>query len=521
MDLARIIGTAAVACGLLAAAIPAVAQDYDLVILNGRVMDPETRYDAIANVGIKDGTIVVITEDGITGQETIDATGHVVAPGFIDIHAHGQNIGDYRMQAMQAVTTMLELESGVLPIGEWYDKQAEKNLPLNYGAAAGWTFARIATFTGEGPVGDPGYFQDAQSRMDWKMDLSTPEQQEQILKLVEQGLDEGALGIGINAGYAPGHGRKEYFALAQLAAERGVATFTHVRYASNREPQSSFEAVQELIANAAITGAHMHLCHINSTSLKDIDGTIRLVDGALERGINISVGAYPWGAASTVVGAAMFSGEGWRERMGSTANNFQLGTERMTEAQLADYQQNKPGTFIVWHFLDETDPDDLKLLDKSILHPEILIESDEMFWMFMDDHNHVINYEGDAWPLPENTFSHPRSNGTFAKILRSYVRERKLMSMQEALRKMTLMPAQTLEGFVPQMKKKGRLQEGMDADIVVFDPETIRDVGTYEKPNQPAVGVQTLLVNGGLVVQNGELILDAPHGRPIRRTEVE
>jgi N-acyl-D-glutamate deacylase len=217
----------------------------------------------------------------------------------------------------------------------------------------------------------------------------------------------------------------------------------------------------------------------------------------------------------------MFSGEGWRERMGSTAHNFQLGTRRMTEEQLADYQKNKPGTFITWHFIDESNPDDLKLLDKSVLHPRILIESDEMFWMFMDDHDRIINYSGDAWPLPEGTFSHPRSNGTFAKILRSYVRERKLMSLQEALRKMSLMPAQTLEGFVPQMRKKGRLQEGMDADIVVFDPETISDVGTYEKPNQPAVGVQTVLVNGGFVVRDGELILDAPHGQPVRRPVVE
>ncbi|MGD8854119.1 MAG: amidohydrolase family protein, partial [Gammaproteobacteria bacterium] len=196
-------------------------------------------------------------------------------------------------------------------------------------------------------------------------------------------------------------------------------------------------------------------------------------------------------------------------------------TRRMTEEQLADYQKNKPGTFITWHFIDESNPDDLKLLDKSVLDPRILIESDEMFWMFMDDHDRIINYSGDEWPLPEGSFSHPRSNGTFAKILRSYVRERKLMSLQEALRKMTLMPAQTLEGFVPQMKKKGRLQEGMDADIVVFDPETISDVGTYEKPNQPAVGVQTVLVNGGFVVRDGELILDAPHGQPIRRPVVE
>jgi N-acyl-D-glutamate deacylase len=514
----RIIRSATLICALFSFTELAAAQDFDLVILNGRAMDPETKYDDIANVGVKDGRIAVITKDKITGKETIDATGHVVAPGFIDIHAHGQNIGDYRMQAMQGVTTMLELESGVLPIAEWYAKQAKKNLPIHYGAAAGWTFARIAAFAGEQPVSTPEYFQEAQSRNDWKMDIATPEQQSQILKLVAQGLDEGALGIGINAGYAPGSGQKEYFALAELAAERGVATFTHVRYASNMEPRSSFQAVQELIANAAITGAHMHLCHINSTSLKDIHAILKLVDDAFERKINISVGAYPWGAASTVVGAAMFSGDGWRERMGSTANNFQLGTQRMTEEQLADYQKNQPGTFITWHFLDESNPADLALLDASILHPRILVESDEMFWMFMDKHDRIINYDGDAWPLPEETFSHPRSNGTFAKILRSYVRERKLMSMQEALRKMTLMPAQTLEGFVPQMKQKGRLQEGMDADIVVFDPETIRDVGTYVKPNQPAVGVQTLLVNGELVVDGGKLILDATPGRPIRRT---
>jgi N-acyl-D-glutamate deacylase len=498
--------------------VSASAAEYDLAIHNGRVMDPETKFDGIANVGIKDGIIAIITKEKITGTKTVDATGHVVAPGFIDIHAHGQNIGDYRMQAVQGVTTMLELESGVLPIAEWYEKQAAKKLPINYGAAAGWTFARIAAFAGGQPVSSPEYFQEAQTRTDWKMNIATPEQLARILKLVAQGLDEGALGIGINAGYAPGHGQKEYFALAELAARRDVATFTHVRYASNMEPESSFQAVQELIANAAVTGAHMHLCHINSTSLRDIHSILKLVDDAFERNINISVGAYPWGAASTVVGAAMFSGEGWRERMGSTANNFQLGTKRMTEAQLADYQKNKPGTFITWHFLDESNPADLALLDASILHPRILIESDEMFWMFMDKHDRIVNYDGSEWPLPKETFSHPRSNGTFAKILRSYVRERRLMTLPEALRKMCLMPARTLEGFVPQMKKKGRLQQGMDADIVVFDPETISDVGTYEKPNQPAAGVQSLLVHGELVVDGGQLVLNAAPGRPIRRT---
>jgi len=492
-------------------------ENFDIVINNGRVIDPETGLDAIRNLGIRDNRIAEITEDTIEGTHTIDATGQVVAPGFIDLHAHGQNIGDYRMQAMQGVTSMLELESGVLPISSWYEEQGKKRLPVNYGAAAGWTYARIATFTDKKPEATVKYFQDAQKLSDWKMEVATPEQQQKILQLVEQGLDEGGLGIGINAGYAPGYGRKEYYALAELAAKRDVATFTHVRYASNMEPRSSFEAVQELVANAAITGAHMHVCHINSTSLKDIQATLPMIENARKRGINVTVGAYPWGAASTVVGAAMFSGEGWPERMGSTAHNFQLGLARMTDEQLADYQKNKPGTFIVWHFLDESSPEDLALLDASVLHPDVLIESDEMFWMFMDDQGQIENYAGDAWPLPKEAFSHPRSNGTFAKILRSYVRERGLMSLNEAIRKMSLMPAQTLEGFVPQMKKKGRLQVGMDADIVVFDPKTIRDVGTYEDPNQPAVGVQSVLVNGELIVAQGELILDAAPGLPIRR----
>ncbi len=493
------------------------ATDYDVVILNGRVIDPETQFDAIANVGIKGDQIATITTDKITGQKVIDATGKVVAPGFIDVHAHGLNIGDYRMQAIQGVTTMLELESGVLPISDWYSDQEAKGLPLNYGAAAGWTYARIATFSDTKPEATAEYFQNAQSRADWKMDIASPEQLDEIIKLIEQGLDEGGLGIGINAGYAPGHGQKEYYALAELAAKHDVATYTHVRYASNEEPQSSFEAVKELIGNAAITGAHMHLCHINSTSLKDIDTILPMVEKAKDRGINVTVGAYPYGAASTVVGAAMFQGEGWRERMGSTAENFQLGVERMTEEQLADYQKNSPGTFIVWHFLDEQTPKDLAKLDASILSPDVMIESDEMFWMHMDEQGHVHNYDGDEWPLPEGMFSHPRSNGTFAKVLRVYVRERGLLSMPEALRKMTLMPAQLLEDFVPQMQKKGRIQPDMDADIVVFDPETITDVGTYEDPNHPAQGVHWLLVNGQIVVNDTKLDTSVKAGEAIRR----
>ena len=504
---------------LLATASTALAND--IVIINGRVIDPETGLDAIRNVAIEDGRISAISEFPLEGDTVVDATGHVVSPGFIDLHAHGQSIGDYRMQAMQGVTTALELESGVLPIGDWYEGQAAKNLPINYGAAAGWTYGRIATFDNTDPLATVEYFQEAQSENDWKMEIADPDQSRRILSLVEQGLREGGLGIGVNAGYAPGYGQKEYFALAELASRYGVATYTHVRYASVIEPQSSFEALKELIANAAITGAHMHICHINSTSMADIAATLALVDEAMAQGINITVEAYPYGAASTVVGAAMFTGPDWRERMQSTSENFQLGADRMTEDELADYQANKPGTFITWHFLDEAKPEDLAMLDMSVTHPATLIASDATFWSYFDDDGNIQTYTGDEWPLPDNVFAHPRSAGTFAKILRSYVRERGVLSMSDAIRKMSLMPAQTLEDFVPQMRRKGRLQVGMDADVVVFDPETVADLATFENANQPAVGVQTVLVNGGFVVRDGQLDLDAAHGQPIRREPAE
>ena len=257
------------------------AQDtFDLVINNGRVMDPETMYDDIANVGIKDGRIAVITKKDIKGKETIDATGKIVSPGFIDLHSHGLNLGDYRLQAVQGVTTALELESGVLPIGEFYKGQATKNIPINYGAAAAWTYGRIATFTGKEPEATVEYFQEAQGRSDWKDDLATQEQLEKILAELEQGLKEGGLGIGVNAGYAPGHGHFEYYSVAKLAEKYGVGTYTHTRFAKSTERNSAFEAFQELIANAAATGINMHICHINSMAQKGIHNSLELFESA-------------------------------------------------------------------------------------------------------------------------------------------------------------------------------------------------------------------------------------------------
>ena len=294
-------------------AASAWAQSYDLVIKNGRVIDPETKFDSVANVGIKDGIIAVVTKGGINGKKTIDATGKIVSPGFIDLHSHGLNIGDYRLQAVQGVTTALELESGVLPIGEFYKGQAAKKIPIHYGAAAAWSFGRIATFTGKEPQATPEYFQAAQGRSDWKEDLATPKQLERILAEIEQGLKEGGLGIGVNAGYAPGNGHFEYYSVAKLAKKYNVGTYTHTRFAKGSERNSAFEAFQELIANAAVTGINMHICHINSMAQKDIRNSLELFEAAKARGISVTAGTYPWGAASTVVKAAVFTGPTWKK----------------------------------------------------------------------------------------------------------------------------------------------------------------------------------------------------------------
>lgn len=503
----------ATALSLLILAGASLAQDFDTVINNGRVIDPDTGLDGIRNVGIKDGSIAAVSEFPLSGATTINAKGLVVAPGWIDMHAHGMEIGALRMQAMQGVTTALELESGLLPIGEWYASEAKKPHPINYGTAAAWTYARIQVTTGEKAQANLGWFQSMFSNHDWQNSIATPEQQDEIIALLEQGIKEGGIGIGVNAGYAPGNGQKEYYAVAELAAKYNVPTFTHVRYASVAEPQSSFEAVKELVGNAALTGAHMHLCHINSVSMRDITETLPVVVGAMKKGFRVSVGAYPYGAAGTTVGAEMFRGEGWQPRMGGTKySDFELNGKRLDEKTFKDLQANAPGTIITWHFLDAENPEDLAKLDASVASPHVLIESDALPWTVDGK-----TYEGDAWPLPDGAFSHPRSNGSYAKVLRSWVRERGVLSLSEAVRKMSLLPAQVLEESVPQMRKKGRIQVGMDADIVVFDLGKVADKGTFTEPNQAAVGFNYVMVDGVLVVEKGKLNTDAAPGEPIRR----
>lgn len=507
-------------CLMLAAMSPAAtgseapAEPFDLVILGGRVIDPETGLDATRNVGIRDDKIVEITEEDIRGERTIDAEGLVVAPGFIDLHAHGQTTLAGRVQALDGVTTALELESGKYPVASYYDAAAAEGRPIHYGASVNWSRARSAVLTGDEPDSHEEEFERHDHGPDWRYTPASADQTDEVLDRVRDGLEEGGLGVGVLLGYVPGSGRGEYYALHELAASYDVPTFTHARYLSNIEPDSSLEGFQEMVAVSAATGADMHISHLNSISLRDI-GLIRpMLEGAQANGVNITVEAYPYGAGSTAIGTALFEGSGWQARFGGIEkSDFTLAGQSLSDAEFDRLQADEPDTTIVVHFFDETDPADLEILSQSILFPGGAIASDGGNWLLDGE-----DIAGGVWPLPRDADSHPRSAGTFSRFLRVYVRENELISLSDALAKVSLIPAQILEEAVPQMRTKGRLQEGADADIVVFDIDTVSDRATYEAPARPSAGFEYVIVAGTPLVWGGELDTAVLPGRPIRRT---
>lgn len=494
------------------------APEFEIVIKGGRVIDPETGLDAVRSVGIRGGSITAISDAELSGDRVLDACGLIVTPGFIDLHCHTQSLPGDRIQAFDGVTTTLELESGVLPVGEWYDRQASAGRAINYGTSASWVFARITELNpqmGE-PIPNLTYFQAAYRYSDWQHNVSSREQVDRILGRLEQGLSEGALGIGINNGYVPGAGVQEMSLVADLAARHDVPTFTHIQFMSNIDPQSSQEAYLRLIAYAATSGAHMHICHLNSTSLRDIERCAHLISVAQQHGLKITVEAYPYGAASTVVGAAFLAHPCYCERTGATWSDIVLnatGEAVHGEAELRRVQKEEPGQAIVWHFLaPETDAGDQRLLDMSVLYPGGAIASDSMPWERPD---HVV-VEGDVWPLPADAVAHPRSAGTFARFFAQYVTRRRLIDVPAAVAKCTLIPAQILASASAAAARKGRLQVGADADIAVFDLENFQDRATFTEPTHPSAGMAHMLVGGKPLIHNGILDTAARSGAALR-----
>ena len=455
------------------------AQQYDVVLENGRVIDPETGLDAIRNLGIQDGKIARIAQTPLKGRQTIDATGLVVAPGFIDLHQHGQDLASQRVKAFDGVTTALEMEIGVPDVAAFL-KAKQGNSLIHYGTTASHVAARSLAFGT--PLPPDTILPKSGPATD---EVATPQQIKQEEERLEEELDAGALGVGMGIQYVPGATRLEVIDMFRLAAERKVPVYTHMRSFGRGDPGSAIESVEEVIGAGAISGASLHIVHINSTCLADTLECLSLVQGARDRGLDVTTEAYPYIVGMTAVNSALFN-PGWKEKLGIDYSNLVIPNtgEHLTKARFDElHNSSKQQWVLVFANTQDT-------VDKTIPNPLIMIASD--------------GAEG-----------HPRNAGTFSRVLAQYVREKKSLTLMEAIRKMTLMPAQMLERSTPAAHAKGRLQEGADADIVVFDPQTISDRSTFEKPMEPSVGVHYLLVGGTPVIADSKLVSDIYPGKAL------
>jgi N-acyl-D-aspartate/D-glutamate deacylase len=467
------------ALGLAFAATLVAAQQYDLVLEGGRVIDPETHLDAVRNLGLRDGKIARITDAPLSGRRLIHASGLVVAPGFIDLHQHAQDLASQRLKAFDGVTTALEMEIGAPDVTQFLNSKQGHSL-IHYGTTASHVAARALIFGT--PLPDGTILPKTGPATDQP---ATPEQIERIQQRLRDQLDAGGLGIGMGIAYTPGATRLEVIDIFRVAAERKLPVYTHVRNAGRIEPGSAIEAVEEVIGAAAITGAPLHIVHINSTCLRDSLECISLVAGARAHGLDVTTEAYPYIAGMTAINSAVFN-PGWREKQGIDYNNLVLPDtgEHLTKARFDElHNSSQPQWVLIFANTQET-------VDAIIPNSLVMIASD--------------GAEG-----------HPRNAGTYSRILAQYVREKKTLTLMEALNKMTLMPAQMLERSTPAARHKGRLQEGADADIVVFDPQTITDRSTFQKPMEPSVGVHYLLVAGTPVIEDGKLVADAFPGQAL------
>ena len=458
----------------------ACAQNYDVVVEGGRVMDPETGMDAVRNLGIRDGKIVRISSGALSGQRVVHAAGLIVAPGFIDLHQHSQELASQRVKALDGVTTALELEIGAPDVAQFL-KAKEGHSLIHYGSSASHVAARSAVFGAPLLPGDilpksgPATDQPA-----------TAEQIERIRARLRAELDAGGLAIGMGIQYTPGATRLEVIDMFRLAAERKVPVYTHVRSSGRIEPGSSIASVSEVIGAAAITGASLHIVHINSSCTRDSLECLSMIEGARARGLDVTTEAYPYFAGMTAINSALFN-PGWQEKLGISYDKLLLPDtgEHLTKERF-DALHNSSTTHYVVIFSNTQE-----MVDQVIEHPLVMIASDGLA-------------------------GHPRNAGTYSRVLAQYVREKGAISLMDALRKMSLMPAQMLERSTPEARQKGRLQEGADADIVVFDAKTISDRSTYENPMEPSVGVRYLIVGGNILVNEGKIVPDVFPGRALR-----
>ena len=468
---------------------PAQVVEYDVVLAGGRVIDPETKLDAIKNVGIIGNHIAEISSASLKGKEVINVSGMGVAPGFIDLHVHGRSNKEQEYQLHDGITTALELEWGIENLKEWYAIRKSKAL-INYGASVNWPFERfkamdkykdkVEVLLENTRMGDPKLETLINTISPSYTENLSAQEMNRTLENIKASLKDGAIGIGVPIGYLPKTNPEEMFRVYQLAGEWDALVFSHVR-------DPNIISIQETMSDAMLTGAPLHLVHINSMSLGKISLALEMIRSANKKGFDITTELYPYTAASTLLQSAMFS-EGWQEKLGITYGDLQwVATgERLTRETFEKYQ--KSGGTVIMHMMKP------EWINTGISAPDVMIGSDGM---------------------PYSALAHPRTAGTFCRVLGKYVREDKVIDLNTAIEKMSLLPAKRLEKISPMMRYKGRIQVGMDADITVFNPNTVSDKATFEKGLAFSEGIEYVLVNGVMMIRQGKTVSNTFAGQPV------
>lgn len=448
------------------------AKRFDIVIEGGRVMDPATGFDHVANVGIDDGAVVAITEEQLRGRKTIKARDRVVAPGFIDILSYEPNEYGIWYKIGDGVTANLGMH-GLNAEADAFFKAFEGRSPAHFGGAWDHAYVRgILMDIGVGEAASKVQIKDLRAR-------------------AEQGLKDGWMGLDFELEYAPGTSYEEVVTISRLAKRYNVPVFFHGRYADMEEPGTNIDTLDEILGTARDTGAAVHVEHINSTGgTFSMKRSLDILERARAEGLDVTACTYPYNFWATSLASERFA-DGWQDRFQIDYEDLAIpGTgERLTAQTFATYKAQRK--IAAAFAMPEED------IRKSLKSDFVMIGSDGIL------------------ESRENN-NHPRSAGTFARVLGRYVRDEKLITLMDGLSKMTIQPARRLQAQAPALRRKGRLQVGADADITIFNPATVKDKATLRHPNRYSEGIDWVIVLGTIVKSPNRFFRGRTPGMPVK-----